>query len=414
MPKIKKEKIAIAGFGIEGKALYKYFKDRKDLNIEIHIFDENKIKIPDKNVITHKSLRIPSEFKIIYKSPGIPTSKLKLNDPKKTEISSLTNLFLEKTKGRVIGVTGTKGKGTIATLINHILKKNGFKSVVVGNIGKPAINYLKKDDPDTYYIYEMSSFQCEHLKKSPHIAILNNLFPDHLNHHKNFNAYKKAKINITKFQNEDDFFINASDLKIKTKAKNISIKKLPFHFKTKLIGDYNQKNCFVAFKIAQILKIKDEDIIKAIETYEPLPMRLEKVAEIDGIIFYDDSLATIPEATLASIKALKDINTIILGGSDKGAPLENFAKQLAKTDIKNFIIFPDNGEKMTKYLNNPKFSKQTTKKIFKVAGMEKAVKIIYKNTKGICLLSNAAASLNLFKNYKDKSKQYRYWIKKLK
>ena len=402
-----KNKIAIIGFGAEGKTLYDYFKKQSD--VEIHIFDENEIKIPDKKTFIHKGLSIPKEFKIIYKAPGIPTNKLNLANPK-TKISSLTNLFLEKTKGTVIGITGTKGKGTVTTLIAHVLKENGFKTVVVGNIGKPAIQYLKNDDLKTFYIYEMSSFQCEHLKQSPHIAILNNIFPDHLNHHKNFKEYEKAKLNITKFQTPEDYFINASKFKIKTKAKQINLAENPTpKFKTKLLGEYNQKNCQVAYEVAKILGIKDKKIKKAIETYTALPMRLEKVAKNNGIIFYDDSLATIPEATLASIQALKEVNTIILGGSDKGSDYENFAKEISKTNIQNFIIFPNNGKEMVKYIkNNP------NKNIFKVDNMKDAIKIAYKYSQGICLLSNAAASLNLFKNYKDKSKQYRYWIKKLK
>jgi UDP-N-acetylmuramoylalanine--D-glutamate ligase len=160
--------------------------------------------------------------------------------------------------------------------------------------------------------------------------------------------------------------------------------------------------------VAKILGIKDADIRKSIKTYEPLPMRLEKVAEKNGVTFYDDSLATIPQATLGSIEALEYVNTIILGGSDKGSPLEEFAKDLTKTSIKNFIIFPGNGKEMVKYIKN-----EPDKNIFEVNNMRDAVKTAYENCKGICLLSNAAASFNLFKGYKDKSEQYRYWIKEL-
>jgi UDP-N-acetylmuramoylalanine--D-glutamate ligase len=401
------QKVAIVGFGIEGKAVYDYFKKQTD-NPEIHIFDENPgTKIPSDDIL-HPDLNIPADFNIIYKTPGIPTSKLKLGNPN-TKISSLTNIFFEKTIGTIIGVTGTKGKGTITTLINHILTENGFDSVSLGNIGRAGLTLLEEDSVDKFYIYEMSSFQCEHLDKSPHIAVLNNLFPDHLNHHKNFEEYKRAKLKITKFQTQTDYFINASSCHTETKAQQIKIKSLlKPRFETRLLGDYNQMNCTVAYEVAKILGIKDADIRKSIKTYEPLPMRLEKVAEKNDITFYDDSLATIPQATLGSIAALGNINTIILGGSDKGSPLKEFAMKLTEISIKNFIIFPGNGKEMVKYVQD-----DTNRKIFEVSSMHDAVKTAYENCKGICLLSNAAASFNLFKGYKDKSEQYRYWIKEL-
>ena len=404
----EKQKIAIVGFGIEGKALYDYFKKQAG-NLEIHIFEENPVAELPSNTVAHFNLNIPANFDIVYKTPGIPTSKLKLENPN-TKISNLTNIFFEKALGTIIGITGTKGKGTITTLVDHILTENGFNSVYLGNIGKTGLALLKEDSKDKLYIYEMSSFQCEHLNKSPHIAVLNNLFPDHLNHHKNFEEYKKAKLKITKFQTSKDYFINATGFDVETRAQQIKIGTLPKpKFETKLLGDYNQMNCAVASEVAKILGIPEDKIREAIKTYKPLPLRLEKIAEKNGVVFYDDSLATIPQATLGSIAALKNVNTIILGGSDKGSPLEEFARELAETSIKNFIIFPDNGKEMIKYVKN-----DSGRKIFEVENMHDAVKTAYDNCKGICLLSNAAASFNLFKGYKDKSEQYQHWIKELK
>ncbi len=406
-----KQKIAIAGFGLEGQAVFEYLQKQPNFeNLEIHIFDENPELKVSNEVTLHQGLIIPTDFDIVYKTPGIPTNKLKLENPA-TKISSLTNIFFEKAKGTIIGITGTKGKGTITTLIDHILKQSDFDSIVLGNIGITGLEMLKDDNKDKFYIYEMSSFQCEHLKKSPHIAILNNIYPDHLNHHENFEEYKKAKLNITKFQSTDDYFINASDFEIDTKAKQIKIQLLgspTLKFETKLLGEHNQRNCQVAFEVAKILGISENKIIEAIKTYEPLPLRLEKVAEKNGISFYDDSLATIPEAALASINALGDVDTIILGGSDKGSDLEKFAKELEKTSIKNFIIFPVTGKEMVKYVKN-----DPNRNVFEASSMEEAVKFAYENTKGVCLMATAAASFGLFKNYKDRSEQYKYWINQI-
>lgn len=232
-----------------------------------------------------------------------------------------------------------------------------------------------------------------------------------MNHHENFDEYKKAKLNITKFQNENDYFINASDFDIETKAKQIktpSSGNPTIKFETVMLGEHNQRNCQVAFEVAKILGISEDKIREAIKTYEPLPLRLEKIAEKNGVTFYDDSLATIPEAALASINALGDVNTIILGGSDKGSDLEKFAKELEKTRVKNFIIFPVNGKEMVKYVKN-----DPNRNVFEANSMEEAVKFAYENTKGVCLMATAAASFGLFKNYKDRSDQYKYWIEKV-
>lgn len=164
-----KQKIAIAGFGVEGRAVFKYLKEQPDFsNLDIHIFDESKdlgVELPS-DVFLHSNLEITADFDVVYKTPGIPMSKLDLKNSE-TKISSLTNIFFEKAKGTIIGITGTKGKGTITTLINHILRENGFDSVVLGNIGVTGLEMLKDDKENKFYIYEMSSFQCEHLEKSP-------------------------------------------------------------------------------------------------------------------------------------------------------------------------------------------------------------------------------------------------------
>lgn len=401
--KFLKQKIAIAGFGIEGKAVYEHIKNTP--NAEIHIFDNLEVE-PPSGVVFHQNLNIPADFDLVFKTPGIPTNKLKLENPK-TKITSLTNLFLENVKGTVIGVTGTKGKGTIVSLINHILKENNFKSEVVGNIGVTGLQFLKDDDKDNFYIYEMSSFQCEHLNKSPHVAVLNNIFPDHLNHHENMDDYISAKARITKFQTEKDYFINNSSYDISTKAQQVEILKddIP-KFETQLLGEHNQMNIKVASAVAKLVGVSESEARKAVKTFKPLPLRLEKVMEKKGIIFYDDPLATIPEATIASIKSLGNVNTIVLGGLNRNIPLKKFAKFLKTTQIKNFIIFPETGKIMVEHVKD--------RNIFEVDNMKDAVQTIFANSEGICLMSSAASSFNLFKNYKDKSEQYRYWIKKLK
>lgn len=471
MKQTTSKKLAIAGFGTEGQALYEYFKKTH----QIYIFDEQarspqggvltkkkfgKAENPERarrasvglsNVHFHQTLTIPADFEIVYKSPGIPLKNLKLKNPK-TQISSLTNLFFEKAQGTIIGVTGTKGKSTTSSLIHHILKKSGFNSTLIGNIGATGLQLLKKDKPSNFYVYELSSYQCELLKKSPHIAVVTNLYQDHLSNHGSFKNYKKAKANIARFQTGKDFLVINSEVDFRTatqtqilvdpqtlrviclpKIQQLPKKKIkpgmiiplpadqntllenlkqlfPNNFQTKLPGHHNQFNCLLAYITARLLNIPHQKIIAAIKTFKPLPGRLEKIATRKGITFYEDYLATIPEATWAAIQSLPKIDTIILGGQDRGIKFEEFARQLTTTKIRNFIIFPDTGKKMVTHVARLK-----GRKIIPAKNMEEAVRTAYAHTRknGICLLSTASPSFNMFKNYQDRSEQYRYWIREL-
>jgi UDP-N-acetylmuramoylalanine--D-glutamate ligase len=451
-------KIAIAGFGMEGQALYRHFRNTH----QVHIFDQSERSglkcrpkqtpsrqglLADKScwptglVKFHRTLTIPADFPIVYKSPGIPTRSLKLQNPK-TQISSLTNLFFEKAKGTIIGVTGTKGKSTTSSLIYHILKTAGYPVELIGNIGETGLKSLHKNSPEKIYVYELSSYQCEHLTRSPHIAIVTNLYPEHLSNHGSFEAYKKAKAKICAYQKRADYLIINSEIaaQFKTPAHKINLKGWgqPQRF-SQLAGAHNQFNIQLAATAARLLKVPEATITKAVATFKPLPGRLEKVATRRGITFYDDALATIPEATWHAIQTLKNVNTIILGGQDRGLNFDNFARQLTQTSIKNFIYFPDTGPKMVKYLKpkmtprphagspskmspNPNVAPPSNinsmpaaapHHVYPAKDMRQAVQLAYKHTKGICLLSTASPSFNMFKNYKDRSEQYLKWIKKL-
>jgi len=393
--------IGIAGFGLEGKAAYEYFRG----TAELHIFDEHDIDMSGIDATFHKGLTIPGFVSILYKSPGIPTSKVVLESPQ-TRLSTLMDIVLEKARPRSIGVTGTKGKSTVASLIFHILKSSGRDAVLFGNIGVADMRLFEADGPERIYVLELSSYQCEHITRSPHVAVLTNLYPEHLNHHGSFEAYREAKLNIARFQTPEDVFINGSDIKTSFSGKMIEPSSGNL-FKTKLLGEHNQRNCALAVAAVAEYDVTEEEAREHIATFEPLPYRLERVGEFKGITFYDDSLATVPEATLASIKALPHVDTIILGGEDRGISFTKFADELEKTSTATFIVFPDTGPIMVTNVQD--------RTVVPVSSMEEAVKVAFQNTPqgGTVLLSNASPSFNLFKDYKDKSAQYREWIQKL-
>lgn len=393
--------VAIAGFGLEGRVLYEYFRGKA----AVHIFDERALAEEGIEAEFHQSLTIPTSFPVVYKSPGIPTHKL-IIESKETRISTFMELVLEKVGARAIGVTGTKGKSTVASLIYHALVSVGKDAVLLGNIGIADADVLHEDAPGRTYVLELSSYQCEHLTRSPHIAVLNNFFEEHLSHHGSLGKYREAKLNIARFQTAGDIFVNGSDLS-PAFAGRIIAPDFSLQFLTKLAGEHNQRNCAVAHAALTANGFSDAEIRKAIETFEPLPYRLESVGEFKGITFYDDSLATIPEATEAAIQALAGVDTLILGGENRGISFDAFARFLAMTNIKTFIVFPDTGPLMVANVSD--------RIVIPVTNMEEAVKHAYKETPkgGTVLLSNASPSFNLFKDYKDKSAQYRKWIVEL-
>lgn len=389
------------GFGAEGKATFDFLKNS---GIEIHIFDDNPDTSVPEGAIFHDGHTIPAEFEIVYKTPGIPTHKMVLENLA-TKISSLTNIFMENVKGKIIGVTGSKGKSTTASLIHHILITAGKKSVLVGNIGTAALLKLSEDSPETWYVYELSSYQCEHLDRSPHIAVITNLYQDHLDHHGGVENYHNAKKRLTKFQNEYDFLVTPTGLNIKTLAQRIVVDTPIEKFETKLLGEHNQMNIAFALAAAQCAGVDEAVAQEAVKNFEPLEYRLQNVGVYNGITFYDDSLATIPEATLFALAALPKVDTLILGGQDRGISLDGFPEALAQSGVQTFITLPENGPRMVEGIEG--------KNIFHVQSMEEAVRLAYQHAKRAVLLSNASPSYNMFKDYKDKSAQYRKWVQAL-
>ncbi|MCD6500713.1 UDP-N-acetylmuramoyl-L-alanine--D-glutamate ligase [bacterium] len=442
LEELKNKKILILGFGKEGKdtflALRKLFP-RKILAIA----DRQEFKkLPEK---TQYLLRFDKKTKLyfgkdylnslknynlIIKTPGIPLKIIKPFLKKGTKITSQTEIFFDNCPGKIVGVTGTKGKGTTASLIYKILKKGGLKVHLVGNIGKPVFQSLLRAKKNDIFVYELSSHQLQNLKKSPQIAVFLNLWPAHLDYYKNFQNYKKAKENITLHQRKNDFFIYNSEQKElrevaeKTNAKKIPIKPTNYEFKRirneikkiPLIGKFNLFNTITAIKVGKLFNIPKTKIKEALKEFKPLPHRLEYVGKYRGIEFYNDSLATVPQATIAALEALRNkVKTLILGGSDKGGiDFSLLAKRILKSNVKTLIFLsPGTGKKIWQEILNLKKNSKNLPKSFFVRSMKEAIKTAYENTEkgSACLLSPAAPSFNLFKNYRQRGNLFKRFIK---
>jgi len=410
---LKQKKILILGFAREGRDALRFLRKHFP-NKVFGIADqkESLSNLPKKRVKLHLGidyLKAMRQYDVILKSPGIP---LRIVGPllkKRQRLTSETDIFFSTCQGTIVGITGTKGKSTTASLIYSILKRGGKKVRLVGNIGTPALRFLSKQTSRDIFVYELSSFQLEHLHKSPHIAVFLNLYPEHINHHGNFAAYKKAKANITLYQSQADFLIyNKKDKEVLRIAKKSRAQKIPFMRKP-----VSKQAPFLAAKepavlVGKLFSIKDRKIQKAIKDFKPLLHRLERVGKFKGISFVNDSLATIPEATILALDALSNnVATLIAGGFDRGVSVTKLARRIEQSKITTLILFPTTGEAIFKSL------KKKPKNVFFVKNMKEAVKLAYLHTKTekTCLLAPAASSFNLFYDYQDRGNQFKRFVK---
>ena len=304
-----------------------------------------------------------------------------------------------------------------------VLEKNGKRQMLLGNIGKP----------DTILVLELSSHALEYIKKSPNIAMLLNVFEEHLDHYKSYNTYINAKYNIFKYQKSIDYALyNIDNEIIKSKKMNTKAKKVPIsmkdetldiylkdnniYYKDKLIylddgkrhilGSHNLNNIMFVLMASAILDLDFKLTKKAIDEFMPLEHRMEYVGKFKGIDYYNDSIATIPEATINALKTLKNVNTLIVGGKDRGVKLEEFIQYLDNSKVENIICLPKTGEYIAEGIKN--------KKTYIVENLNQAVKIAKEKTKKgtICLLSPAASSYGYFKNFKERGNLFKEYVKK--
>ncbi|MFH1522389.1 MAG: UDP-N-acetylmuramoyl-L-alanine--D-glutamate ligase [Patescibacteria group bacterium] len=434
---LQNKKICILGYGIENQALVK-FLIKKKIKADITICDARE---DTRCSIGHRvSWRLGknydknlSQFHIIFRIAGYPLFSPEIKKAIKAgvEISSPTKLFFSLCPSKnIIGVTGTKGKGTTATLIYKILKQHvgthrgAFPQNVFigGNIGIPMFSFLDKIKKNDWVILELSSFQLEDVAVSPKIAVITNFSREHLksadpnnpNYHKTMTDYWKAKSNIFKHQVKSDYLIINDKLKVKKINIESSIKyftksELP----SKLVGDYNKENIAAAVEVAKLAGVKMDTIKKVVSNFKNLENRLEYVKTIKEVKYYNNSFATTPDATIADLKSFTEPIILLAGGADKGADFKKLAKHIYKK-AKFVILFKGKSSpRIKKKLLKIKYQKN---KIKIVSSMKEAVKIACQNSVpgDVVLLSTACASFGLFKNYKHRGMLFKDEVQRLK
>lgn len=395
------KKILIVGYGIEGKSVEIFLKQHIPTAI---------IGIADKRDGS-AYLENQSAYDLAIRSPGVPPSLITI------PYTTATNLFFSFVKNKTIGVTGTKGKSTTASLIYAILKEGGCSSQLIGNIGIPPLSVLDIASPDTIFVCELSSYQLEDIEYSPDISVVVSLYPEHMDHHGSAQLYWTAKKRIVAYAGRNDYYVynpkfpELVTLAKETRAKAVPmIETLPFDRRDiPLLGKHNVDNVRLAVTVGLLLKIPIDIIKKAVQAFVPLPHRLERVGTYRGITFYDDALSTTPESTVAAIRALTHIDTIMLGGQDRGYNFTNLIKVIKAYRIPNIVLFPDSGGVIGALLKKNKVpcTIKTT------SSMESAVAFAYRQSKtgSICLLSCASPSYSLWKNFEEKGNVFQHCVR---
>lgn len=393
--------VLLLGYGKEGKVSQRYIKKN---------FPKLKIGITDQS-LSKNYLKQQENYDIAIKTSGISKNLVKI------QYTTATNIFLSKINqlgNQTIGVTGSKGKSTTASLIYAILKEAGKNVSILGNIGNPMLGALMSQiKKDEIFVIEFSSYQLDDVAFSPNIAVVTNLFPEHMDYHIGLESYYQAKKNIIKFQSDKDIFVyNPKNRKIRSWLREVKGKAVPFANKIPsqdseipLLGEHNKENIKAAVAVARELNVADEIIKRAIKRFKALPHRLEFVGKFKSIKFYDDAISTTPESTIEAIKSLQEIDTIFLGGEDRGYNFSQLEKVIKKYKIKNAALFPNSSKRIKiKGLN-----------IIRTKSMEVAVRFAYKYTEPgkICLLSCASPSYSLWKNFEEKGNQFQSIVKKL-
>ncbi len=429
-------KIAIVGFDREGRATYDFFTGKGH---DITICDQNdQLELPTgvNSQLGDGYLDNLDGFEVIVRTPGLhPAKILEKNPDVGGKITSGTNLFFENCPTKnVIGVTGTKGKGTTSTLIFKMLEADGKDAHLLGNIGTPMLSALNNLTSESWVVLELSNFQLIDLRYSPHIATVLMVEPEHLDWHEDFEEYIAAKQQLFIHQISNDIAIyyakNDNSLSIADASEG---RLIPYYAapgaevfdnsividdqvicnvsELKLLGKHNWQNaCAAVTTVWQVTK-NIETIRSVLGSFTGLEHRLEFVREVNGVKYYDDSFGTTPQTAQVAIEAFTEPKVVILGGSDKGAPFDKLAKTVTNNNVKAVVIIGQMGPVIGAELNKLGY----TSVYDGGANMSSIIETTQKLAEpgDVILLSTGCASFGMFKNYKDRGDQFIAAVKAL-
>lgn len=417
---LRGKSILILGYGREGHSALEFIQ--KNLpDAAVAVADINRIEID--GVLTFYGpdyLKHCKDFDVIIKSPGVAI-KNDISDEDKEKVTSLTDLFLCFCQNPIIGITGTKGKSTTSSLVYHILNHCGKKALLTGNIGQPCFDIIDQLDYETIVVFELSCHQLEYVRTSPHVSILLNLYEEHFDHYAKPEDYFRAKKNIYRFQSSEDLLIYGDIFEHATREEiealdsetveisSINIDDGDIH--TSLLGEHNKNDIRAAVRACEGFGLTRSECLQAVEDFHGLPHRLEYVGEYHNIKFYNDSIATAQEAVIKAIQALGNVDTLILGGMDRGLDYHPLVDFLRDSSVRNILLLPNTSRKFMGLFNEKNYRQC----LYEVKDMRAAVEKAFKETAPgkICLLSPAAASYGFYKNFAERGEDYINKIKEI-
>lgn len=402
--------VIILGFGREGKATYDILKSKVP-TARVIVTDEQEIDVPEFHQLIDAIAATTSDT-VVIKSPGIPWHRAYVEEMQNAgaHFTSSTNIFFaeRKGKGKIVGVTGTKGKSTTSSLIAHVLKTAGKPVVLAGNIGEPAISHIN-DSAESIFVLEMSSYQLSDLVIAPDIAVILNLYEEHMDYHGDVESYHAAKMRIADLQTANDVFIyNEKFPKLVDLANHVKSKAIPFVDRSdeslnslKLLGEHNRENAAGVLAVTDYLGIDRAVVDIAFASFEPLPHRMQDLGIHRGIRFVNDSISTTPQSALAAIDVFKnELGAIILGGQDRGYHFADLAKRVVDLGVVAYVL--PGGEKISDAIAAIGGKSIPMKTLVEIVGDV----VVHEKPGSTCLLSPASPSYGQFKNFEDRGRQF--------
>ncbi len=449
------KKVAIIGLGVSNIPLIDYMYDKK---AKVTVFDDREEeKIPKEIINKIKKYKFETsfgkdnlsklkEFDIIFRSPSCMPTKPELEEEAKNGaiVTTEIEMLMQMCPAKVIGVTGSDGKTTTTSLIYEILKKAGYNTYLGGNIGTPLFTNLEEMKPEDIVVLELSSFQLMGMKISPHIGVITNITPNHLNIHKDYEEYIDAKKNIFKYQNENDIVILNYDNEItRNAAKEATSKVVFFSHKEKLEngfivdgkiikeceddirkhiidtkdiilrGEHNFENVATALAATKTL-VSQEIAVKAIKEFKPVEHRLEFIREIDKVKWYNDSVSSSPTRTIAGLNSFDEEIVLIAGGYDKNLDYTPIAKPIVEK-VKKLILLGQTSNKIYESVKAEAEKQNVKIDIYMCSSLEETVTLAKRIAKPnqVVLFSPASASFDMFKNFADRGEQFKKLVNEL-
>ena len=440
-PWIQGKRVLILGFGREGQSTYQALRqirgyeqlDIADLSSPGYRPEEEGLWITGPDY--QKCL---DNYDVVFKSPGIVLEKT--IEEYRCRIVSQTEVFFQLFRDQIIGITGTKGKSTVTTLLYHILSSAGMDTLILGNIGIPALDHIEEIKPDTKIVYELSCHQLEYMTVSPHIGILVNIHEEHLDHYGTMERYVDSKYRIFRNQTESDLLIcnlqclpppgacpsrlikagvdvPEAEICVSEEGPSTWIKyngqsyQIPVD-EIKLLGQHNYFDIGVVYGVCRILGMGQELFTSGLKSYEPLPHRLQYLGEREGVKYYDDSISTICDTTIQAIKTLKDTDTVLIGGMDRGIDYRELIEYLSRCSVNHIILMEETGKRIFQEIHRyyPDFQNRARLILAEHLedGVRRAREVTLPGTS--CVLSPAAASYGIFRNFEERGEAFARFV----